>query len=87
MRRNSIEGIRSLIQGILDDQAPDLESLMIETLVVAGGEDRFALAVEQQRNADRLPLGSFHSFDRLGHAVPVEDPKGFSKVVSRFLHQ
>ena len=85
VRRNSMEGIRSLIQGILDDQAPELESIMIETWVVAGDEDRFALATEQMRNAERLPNGQFYSFAGLGHAVPVEDPKGFSEVVSRFL--
>ena len=87
VRRNSIEGIRSLIQGILDDHAPELESIGIETLVIAGVEDRFALATEQRRHAERLPVGSFYSFDGLGHAVPVEDPQGFAAVVSRFLRQ
>jgi pimeloyl-ACP methyl ester carboxylesterase len=87
VRRNSTQGIRSLIQGILDDRAPELESIMIETLVVAGGDDRFALATEQMRNAERLPNGQFYSFDGLGHAVPVEDPSGFSEVVSGFLRQ
>ena len=85
VRRNSAEGIRSLIQGILDDQAPDLESIACEALIIAGSEDRFALAVEQERNAKRLLQGSFHAFLGLGHAVPVEDPQGFSEVVSRFL--
>lgn len=85
VRRNSAQGIRSLIEGILNDQAPDLASIEPPTLVLAGAEDRFALAVEQERNAQRLRLGSFHSFPGLGHAVPVEDPQGFSEVVSRFL--
>lgn len=87
VRRNSQRGIRSLIQGILDDQAPALESIMIETLVVAGGDDRFALATEQRHHAACLPRGQFYAFDGLGHAVPVEDPQGFSEVVSRFLQQ
>jgi pimeloyl-ACP methyl ester carboxylesterase len=85
VRRNSAAGIRSLIQGILDDKAPALESIAMPTLVLAGGDDRFALADEQRANAERLPQGRFHRFAGLGHALPVEDAKGFSEVVSAFL--
>jgi 3-oxoadipate enol-lactonase len=85
VRRNSAEGIRSLILGILDDSSPPLEDLTMPTLILAGEEDRFALLSEQANNAQRLAQGQFHSFAGLGHAVPVEDPAGFSEVVSAFL--
>jgi pimeloyl-ACP methyl ester carboxylesterase len=85
VQRNSAEGIRSLIVGILDDSAPALEDLVMPTLILAGEEDRFVLLNEQASNAQRIPNGQLHSFAGLGHAVPVEDPKGFSEVVSAFL--
>ena len=85
VRRNSTAGIRSLIQGILDDRVPVLEELTMPTLVLAGEEDRFCLAVEQARTCERFVRGQFESLAQLGHAVPVEDPSGFSEVVSAFL--
>ncbi len=85
VRRNSVAGIRSLIEGLLNDQPPALETIRPETLVVAGAADRFALAGEQQEHAQRLPNARYHVFAGLGHAVPVEDPSGFSQVVSAFL--
>lgn len=85
VRRNSEAGIRSLIQGILDDQAPQLEGLNHPTLVLAGGRDRFILAQEQEAHAGRLPHGCFECLPELGHAVPVEDAAAFAEVVSRFV--
>ena len=72
VRRNSVEGIESLILGILHDVAPPVAELAMPTLLVAGSHDRFAMAADQQRLAMSGSGLSCRVFDGLGHTVPVE---------------
>ena len=86
-RRNSVEGIRSLIFGLLHHRPPPLADLSHHCLVVAGGRDRFALSIDQRWAAEQLPNASFLEIPDVGHTVPVEAPEALAEAVDVFLTQ
>ncbi|MDQ0160851.1 2-succinyl-6-hydroxy-2,4-cyclohexadiene-1-carboxylate synthase [Alkalibacillus salilacus] len=61
-----------------------LEQLKTETLLVVGEEDEKFVSINEQMH-ESLPNAQFRKISQTGHAVHLESPKIFGKIVSEFL--
>jgi len=62
-----------------------LGDIRVPTLVVAGAEDAFMPADDQQAMAAAIPGATFVKFDGCGHLPNLESPAAFNEVLYRFL--
>ena len=81
------EGVIGALRAMKD--RPDSEAFLAEinvpTLVVAGSDDQLIPTGEARRMAGLIPGAQFTTIPAAGHLAPLEQPIGFSRVLSEFL--
>ena len=74
------------IRGILGWDIRDrLDRIQAPVLVLSGAEDLLTPPWKCLETARRIPQGRFEVVPGIGHAYPVEDPKGFVARVRQFM--
>ena len=85
---NRADALAACLRGLGTGSQPSLwdalPGIAAPTLLVCGGEDVKFTGIGQAM-ADRLPDSRFHVVEAAGHAVHLEDPKGWLRVVQSFL--
>lgn len=79
------EGSRHQIEGVLHwDIRDKLHEIQDSVLLLAGAEDLLTPVWKCQETARLIPNSIFETVPGIGHAYPVEDPKGFAARVRAF---
>lgn len=82
----SYVGARRQMEGVLDwDGRPCLPRIQVPVLVLSGEEDLLTPPWKCRETAEGIAGAHFEVVPRIGHAYPVEDPRGFSERVHRFV--
>lgn len=76
------------MEGILDWDIRDrLGALKDPVLLLAGAEDLLTPPWKCLETARLIPHSRFEVVPGVGHAFPVEDPKGFARRVTAFIDE
>ena len=67
------------------DSTPDLETVDVPTLVIAGTEDQLVPLDVAKSYAKKIPAAQFTPIPESGHLTPMEQPVPMSRVVAEFL--
>lgn len=67
------------------DSTPQLATIDVPTLVIAGAEDVMVTADEIQRLADEIPDARIQAIPGAGHLPPLERPVEFNRALVHFL--
>jgi pimeloyl-ACP methyl ester carboxylesterase len=80
-------GVAAALRGMAAriDSTPDLRSIDIPTLVVAGGDDAVVGPTEMEGMARAIPGASFVVVPAAGHLSPAEEPTAFNQALADFL--
>lgn len=82
--RGSLNQIRGALASGLRE---DLHRIKDPLLLLAGAEDLLTPPWKSLRTAQSIPGSVYEIVPGIGHAYPVEDPKGFSERVLRFVKE
>lgn len=81
-------GALAQMKGILDwDISERLGAVTDPLLLLAGAEDLMTPPWKCLETAQRIPHARFEVVPGIGHAYPVEDPRGFAERVKAFLEE
>lgn len=84
----SYEGARRQMEGVLDwDGRPCLPRIQAPVLVLSGAEDLLTPPWKCRETAEGIAGARFEVVPRIGHAYPVEDPRGYADRVIRFVNE
>ena len=85
--RAPLEGVVGALQAMIarPDSTPDLATIDVPTLVIAGAEDVLISTREARALHDGIPGSTLEILEHAGHVPNVERPAAFNHVVSEFL--
>lgn len=80
-------GIAATSRGMAErpDVTGQLGEIGLPTLVVVGEYDAISSPEEMRQVADRIPAAEFAVIPDAGHMSPMENPKTFNRLLSKFL--
>jgi len=82
------QGARLQMEGVLDwDGRACLPLVQVPVLVLAGEEDLLTPPWKCRATASGIAKGRFEQIPGIGHAYPVEDPRGYADRVLRFVNE
>lgn len=89
MKATSPRAIVGCLRGlaIRPDRTPDLPSITVPTLVLAGDRDQLIPLEESERMAKALPHGHLSVIQGAGHLAPLEQPEPTNAALLEFLER